>query len=663
MAKHKKNKSNVIALQSHTPAPNPNGILAAKASYDVSKQGRRLLGWQTSSAGPNQTLSGLQTIRNRARDAVRNEWSAAAASRTAVTDIIGTGICPRPKTKNKALKEALIKSWDKWVKECDADGVLDFYGLQALGAKTWKEGGEFFARIRPRRLNDGLTVPMQLQLLEPEMVPQLDQNPSASGNLIRQGIEFDKIGRRISYMMYKEHPGDFINRINTTLLNPIPADQVLHIYKPSRIGQLRGVPEGTSTMVRQKTVGDYDDAVTEKAKLQNLFTGVITRPAPLAGQESIDPLTGLTIQNADSDSPMVGLEPGAMIELAPGEDVKFSTPPATGVGYNDFMRQQYLGVASGYGAPYELITGDITNVSDRTLRVVIQQYRRYIEQEQWSVVIPMFCQKVWDAWVDAAVLAGIVAVGDADEAKQVEWSPQAWQYIHPVQDVQSKVAEIDAGLVSRDQTISARGYDPEEVDAQRAEGKKREQKLGLAIEPLPQPTPAQMAADKKVTADQAAQKAKAEVDLLVAQTNSVSQTLEAEKQRTEAYTKLQRAHEAKALADAEYAKAMRQQSEAEHALANARMEQVVSDRELSRVNAELTQSIATQESYARIAEITARAQTAELEAKSRTKALQDAEAHAAKQRELIMDAERVRTEAARLELEAAKLGLDELRGM
>ena len=658
MAKNKKNKSNVVALQTGAPSPNPNGILAAKASYDVSKQGRRLLGWQTSSAGPNQTLNGLQTIRNRARDAVRNEWSAASASRIAITDLIGTGICPSPKTKNKNLKATLKTNWDKWVKECDADGVLDFYGLQALGAKTWKEGGEFFARLRPRRLNDGLTVPLQLQLLEPEMVPQLDQNPSPSGNLIRQGIEFDRIGRRISYMMYKEHPGDFINRIDATRLNPIPADQVLHIYKPNRIGQLRGVPEGTSTMVRQKTVGDFDDAVTEKAKLQNLFTAVITRPAPLAGQEAIDPLTGQTIQNADSDSPMVGLEPGATIELAPGEDVKFSSPPATGVGYNDFMRQQYLGVASGYGAPYELLTGDITNVSDRTLRVVIQQYRRYVEQEQWSIVIPMFCQKVWDAWVDAAVLAGIVAVSDADEAKQVEWSPQAWQYIHPVQDVQSKVAEIDAGLVSRDQSIAARGNDPEEVDAQRAEGKKREQKLGLAIEPAPLPT----LADKKATADQAAQKAKAELDLLVAQTNSFKQASDSEKQRADAYAKLQHAHEIKALADAEYAKAMRQQSEAEHALASARMDQVISDRELSRVNAELSQSIAAKESYARIAEITSRAQMAEQDANSRAKALQEAEAHAVKQRDLILDAERIRTEAARLELEAAKLGLEELRG-
>jgi lambda family phage portal protein len=637
------------------------GKLAVKAHYDAGKRGRRLASWNPSSAGPNVALATLQTIRNRSRHAGNNEWSAASSSRTVVTDMIGTGIVARPKTKNVALKAKLIALWDKFVKECDADGVLDFYGQQALVAKTWDGAGEVFVRLRPRRLNDGLAVPLQIQLLEPEMVPQLNRD-QPNGNRIREGIEFDGIGRRANYWMYNQHPGDYLSVVSMQDIKPVPADQVLHIYSPDRIGQLRGVPSGTSSMVRTKIVGDYDDAVTEKAKLQNLFTGVITRPAPLAGQENIDPLTGEIITQSDNDVPMVSLEPGAMIELAPGEDVTFSNPPATGVGYNDFMRQQYLGITAGRGVPYELATGDITNVSDRTLRVVVQQYRRNIEQKQWLFMIPQFCQKVRDAWVDAAVLSGAIALRDADEAKNVEWSPQAWQYIHPVQDVQSKVAEIDAGIVSRDQVISSRGYDPEEVDAQRAEAKKREEKLGLSIVPEPQPTASQIAADKKIATDQNAKKAKAEIDLLVAQTDAFKQSADSEQRKADAYAKLQQAHESKARADAEYAVVMARQSEAEFALATARMDRLKSDSELSAANVELQRSISAKESEARISEITSRADTAELESIERTIALRSAEAYAKEQRELILEAERTRTEAARLELEAARLGLDELRG-
>lgn len=637
------------------------GTLAVRAHYDGAKRGRRLASWNPSSAGPNVALESLQILRNRSRHAANNEWSAASSQRTIVTDTVGTGIVARSKTKNTALKLKLAPLWEKFVNECDADGVLTFYGQQALLTEEWESAGEVFVRLRPRRLNDGLAVPLQIQLLEAEMVPQLNRD-LPNGNMIRQGIEFDKIGRRVNYWMWNQHPGDYQAMATLQDLKPIPADQILHIYKPNRIGQLRGVPAGTSSMVRAKIVADYDDSVTEKAKLQNLFMGVITRPAPMPGQENVDPLTGQMIESADNGANMVSMEPGAMVELAPGEDVKFSNPPATGVGYNDFSRQQYLGIAAGRGVPYELATGDITNVSDRTLRVVVQQYRRNIEQKQWLYLIPQFCQKVRDAWVDAAILAGIINISDADEAKNVEWSPQAWQYIHPVQDVQSKVAEIDAGITSRDAVISSRGYDPEEVDAQRAEAKKREEKLGIAIVPEPQPSASQVAADKKVTTDQNAKKAKAEVDLLVAQTQSVKTLADAEDRRTTAYAKVQEAQEIRAKADVDYIALQSRQSEAEFALTTARMDQIKSELAVNETNAEHLRCVAQKESEARIAESLARSDAAELEAIELTIALRSAEVHAQTHRELILDAERTRTAAARLELEAAQLGLAELRG-
>jgi hypothetical protein len=39
------------------------------------------------------------------------------------------------------------------------------------------------------------------------------------------------------------------------------------------------------------------------------------------------------------------------------------------------------------------------------------------------------------------------------------WIPQAWPYIHPVQDVQGKTMEIQAGLSSRSRKVAEGGYD------------------------------------------------------------------------------------------------------------------------------------------------------------------------------------------------------------
>lgn len=473
-----------VTTPGNTPSHVTKSAQNAKAMYDASRTGRRTKSWQPTNSGPNASLANLDTIRNRNRDLNRNEWSSEAATRTRTVDIVGTGIVGRSTAKNPELKARINQLWSESCKELDADGVLDFHGLTALAARSWDESGEVFARIRYRRLSDGLTVPMQVQLIEGDQIPLLNSTvyPGLpTGNAIRSGIEFDRIGRRVAIWAYKAHPGDAdVSTITDTSLTRIPIDEILHIFQPKRPGARRGLPNGISTVIKGKNVADYDDAVTEKAKIQNLFTGIITRPAPAPGMENVDPATGQIIDyDTGSDVPMVGLEPGGMIELAPGEDIAFSNPPPVGVGYNDFMRQQYLAISSGRSVPYELLTGDIVNVSDRTLRVIIQNYRRGIESDQWLTVIPMLCQKIRDKWIDSCVLAGLISLSEVEDARRVEWSPQAWAYIHPVQDAQSKIMEINAGIASRDDVISSRGNDPEAVDQSRNVGKQREKLLGL----------------------------------------------------------------------------------------------------------------------------------------------------------------------------------------
>ncbi|HRQ59873.1 MAG TPA: phage portal protein, partial [Azoarcus taiwanensis] len=179
--------------------------------YDSAGTGRRLRGWSTPAVGPNRSLAGLQNIRNRARDAGRNEWAGKAARRRWSANLVGTGILAYPKTRDKDLRERLLELWDDWAEECDADGVYNLYGLQALITGNWFEAGEVFVRLRWRRLSDGLPAPLQLQVLEADMVPMLDTDYGPGlprGHYIRSGIEFDPIGHRVAYWMHREHPGD-----------------------------------------------------------------------------------------------------------------------------------------------------------------------------------------------------------------------------------------------------------------------------------------------------------------------------------------------------------------------------------------------------------------------------------------------------------------------
>lgn len=55
-----------------------------------------------------------------------------------------------------------------------------------------------FRPRRPRRPQDGLAVPLLLQMIPSEMLP-INRNEVASGGDVIQGIEFDDVGRRVAY--------------------------------------------------------------------------------------------------------------------------------------------------------------------------------------------------------------------------------------------------------------------------------------------------------------------------------------------------------------------------------------------------------------------------------------------------------------------------------
>ena len=132
-------------------------------SYDGAGTGRRAKGWEAPAAALNSVaLPALPLLRRRSRAAVRNDPYALSAISKRVTNIIGTGITPRPQIKDDAIRSLLQELWEDWCDEADADGRTDFYGLQALIGRMVEEAGECFVRYRYRRESDGLAVPFQV---------------------------------------------------------------------------------------------------------------------------------------------------------------------------------------------------------------------------------------------------------------------------------------------------------------------------------------------------------------------------------------------------------------------------------------------------------------------------------------------------------------------
>lgn len=314
-------------------------MFAPGLGYEAARMSRRLRSWQAERA----TINGLQArggdvLRARARQLVRDNPYAAAAVEAFVGAAVGDGITPSPTIVDGALKSALKAAWLRWTDEADADGLTDFYGLQALAARSLFVAGEVFIRFRPRRPTDGLSVPLQLQVIESEQLPlSYGVTNALTGNEVRHGIEFDRIGRRVAYHFLKRRPGEVevggnFDAFGRTV---VPASEVLHLYRPLEAGQVRGQSQLTPAMVRLYLLDSYDDAELDRKRVAAMFAGFVKKqavgdasPVPV-GTDSFGLLDAVHAARPEIETALADLEPGTMQVLNPGEEVKSASTHKT----------------------------------------------------------------------------------------------------------------------------------------------------------------------------------------------------------------------------------------------------------------------------------------------------------------------------------------------
>jgi capsid protein len=95
------------------------------------------------------------------------------------------------------------------------------------------------------------------------------------------------------------------------------------------------------------------------------------------------------------------------------------------------------------------------------------------------------CCPVWQAWTQAAILSGALAVDRNDpEIYDLDWIPQGWPWVDPLKDVQGKLTEVRSGFLSRTKVVSEQGYDAEEMDREIASHNERADSLGLVFDSM-----------------------------------------------------------------------------------------------------------------------------------------------------------------------------------
>jgi len=426
-------------------------------------------GWRVKRPGasPNADhAADAGELRSRARSLYQNVPYVRRGINADVANLIGTGIRPRFLATNERDRKTLTEDFLTFANECDADGRTNFDGLLKQAILAAKVDGECLIRIRPRRADSGLRIPIQFQILEIDYLDS-SKNGANGNNLIVNGIEYDAIGRVIGYYLFAEHPGENtryrLKRQQSTL---IPAASVIHYFNAERPGQGRGFSQLASVIAATRDYQTYCDAELNRKNLETRLAVIATGDVSQLGDgQPMAAGEGNTSGNATNLGDFAG---GSITELPPGMDLTVVEPKAA-PGFVDYGKFHLHLICAGMGVTYEMATGDVRETTFSSARIGRLEYQRGAEQEQYLSIIPGLVAKLTRAYIDAAALIGRIRTPDY----AAEYSTPKWPYVNPAQDVAADVDEVKNGLASLSEKLRIRGYNPElvyteiEADAKR----------------------------------------------------------------------------------------------------------------------------------------------------------------------------------------------------
>lgn len=445
--------------------------LDAVRKYEAASKGRRTDGWGARgiTSANAETRPALTMLRARSRDLVRNNAYAEAGVSFISRSMIGYGITASIEGRGKRSTQSLREAWSRWAEttDCDADGRHNLYGLQELTARAVTESGEALIRRRYRRSDDGLTVPLQLQVLEADFLDNTRDGATSDGNVIVQGVQFDKLGRRMGYWLYQSHPGEAMIAARGLESKFVPAEDIIHVYRMDRPGQVRGVPWLAPVMLRLRDFDEYADAQLVRQKIAACFAVFIQDQA------------GSDVSATESTLPDK-VEPGIIERTPPGTEIKFATPPVV-QGYHEYGSFTLHEVAAGLGIPYEAMTGDYSGVNFTSGRMGQIKFHRNLDAWQWNMFIPQFCEGIGRWFLDAGLMAGL----PVDGARH-RWTPPRRELTDSTREIPAIIKAWRAGLEPPQEALRAMGYsNPVGVLDQYAEWNKELDSRGIVLDTDP----------------------------------------------------------------------------------------------------------------------------------------------------------------------------------
>ena len=460
-----------------------------KRAYAAAQNNRLTSDWvRPSSSADSEVKGSIKTVRNSARQLVRDSDFAKAALRAVRNGVVGTGIKNqaqvRMKRGDRLASEAndrieyQFKRWSK-AKNCHAGGKLSWRDIQGLAITSMLESGEVFIRLVKQPFGDS-KVPLGLEVIEADLLDDGYNVILKNGNQVKMGVEINKWERPVAYHFWDYHPGDYQFSAppkESKKRVRIAADDIIHLYSIDRPGQTRGVSAFASAIMRLRNLSGYEESEIVAARATASMMGFVKTP----DQDLFE-------DGTYSQDSVLDFSPGSIRRLAPGEELQFFSHNRPDDSFTPFVQQMLRAVAAGVGCSYTQVSSDFSQSNYSSSRLELLETRAHYRTLQ-QYLIETLCQEVYKKWIEMAVMSGNLDLpgydSEPERYEECKWIPPAAQFVDPQKEAAAYKSLIRSGVMTLSQVIALHGGDFDEQMRQRQREIEMAKELGIVLDTDP----------------------------------------------------------------------------------------------------------------------------------------------------------------------------------
>ena len=361
--------------------------------------------------------------------------------------VVGTGLTPLPKTRDKEWNNAAAHFWTQYQKVCDYRQRLHGWEIQRLIVKARMADGEGALAL----IDNG-----QVQPIEGERIATPTAKKAEENEKILQGFRLTREGIPLGVFVCGRDASGHVDRKNYEYIR---MDNLLYAAVVERFDALRGVPSLASVTNYFRDKGEFTAATLFKAKLDAFMGWAVQSDEDVQASNVADRTAAQT--ETGNDVRVEKHDQGEIWYLPRDSEIKSLASTTPNQQHDSFTKNIMREISMSLDIPSEVLMMNLGEASFSGGRgIMMLAYNTWRIWRYWLVNEAI--QPWWNWRIAKAIKEQDIPPAPVDEAGVSEWYKVNWQppeetWLDPRGEAAANKAEVELGTNSVARICLGRG--------------------------------------------------------------------------------------------------------------------------------------------------------------------------------------------------------------